>query len=599
MRSFLTSIPGWTWRKLQVQLVHPCLPRRLALVAVVLSSTALGLGFYLDDHVARYVYSDRQGAERLFKNHSGGFGFALGDPVENHWLMEMGWAPWFLDEHTRFAGFRPIAVLTHMLDFRVLLDSALLMHAHSLLWLAVMVIAVARMYRELFAPAVAGAAALLFALDYTHAFEVGYILNRHALLATTWGALTLAAHFRSRNAQQRRYAWLAPALYLLGLFTSELSISVAGYVIAFELLARQDARRTRALAVLPFVAITLAWGAWYSAAGFGASGTGFYIDPVREPPRYLSAFTQRGPLLLMGQFAGPPAELYYELPRDLALGVLSWAVIVVAIVAWALLPLLRSDRTARFWCLGMLGCLLPAAGADANNRQLLFVSLGAMGLLAQAWQLYAARPQEASSTPLSWMAGCAGLLLAFRLFVSPVLLPIMTVSVGLMSPVNTAAAAFAKEPYAGRDLIFVTAPYVYAVRVVQLFMRLSDEPLPRRVRYISAGAKPTTVRRAGANSLEVEFKDGLFSNPELRPERDRRLRMPPGSRVQLDGFYVEILADRPDAGPTRARFTFDKRLEDPSLAFYRWGERTFVPFAPPPLGEEVVLPGSRMPVGFE
>lgn len=595
MNQLLTRFPGWTWRKLYPKLVQPRLAWWLALVAIVLSSTALRLDFYLDDHVARYIYSDRDGAARLFRNHSGGFGFALGDPVENHWLMETGWAPWFLDGHMRFAAFRPIAVLTHMLDFRVLLDSPLLIHAHSLLWLGVMVIAVGRMYRELFAPALAGAAALLFALDHTHGFEVGYILNRHALLAMTLGALTLAAHFRYRRAQQPRYAWVGPPLYLLALLTSELSVSVAGYLLAFELLERQDGWRKRALAALPYVAITLAWSAWYSAAGFGASGTGFYIDPVREPLRYLRTFMERGPLLLLGQFSGPPAETYYELPKGIGLGMLIWALIVVAIVAGASLPLLRKDRTARFWCLGMLGCLLPAAGADANNRQLIFVSLGAMGLLAQAWQFYA---ESAPGKPKPWLAACASLLLAFRLILSPMLLPLMTVSVALLAPVNAAAAAFAREPYAGRELVFVTAPYVYSVRIVQLFMRLSDAPLPRHIRYISAGARKTTVRRVGPQTLEVEFENGLFSNPELRPERDRRIPMPPGTTVQLEGYRVEVVEDRPNAGPTRARFTFDKPLEDPGLAFYRWGERGFVPFALPPNGEPVVLPGAVMPIGF-
>jgi hypothetical protein len=304
---------------------------------------------------------------------------------------------------------------------------------------------------------------------------------------------------------------------------------------------------------------------------------------------------ERGPLLLLGQFSGPPAETYYELPKGIGLGMLIWALIVVAIVGGASLPLLRKDRTARFWCLGMLGCLLPAAGADANNRQLIFVSLGAMGLLAQAWQFYA---ESAPGKPKPWPAACASLLLAFRLILSPMLLPLMTVSVALLAPVNAAAAAFAREPYAGRDLVFVTAPYVYSVRIVQLLMRLSDAPLPRHIRYISAGASKTTVRRVGPQTLEVEFENGLFSNPELRPERDRRIPMPAGTTVQLEGYRVEVVEARPNAGPTRARFTFDKPLEDPGLAFYRWGERSFVPFAVPPNGEPVVLPGAVMPIGL-
>ena len=101
-------------------------------------------------------------------------------------------------------------------------------------------------------------------------------------------------------------------------------------------------------------------------------------------------------------------------------------------------PVLQRDRTARFLCAGMLLCLLPAAGPDANNRQLSFVSIGAMGLLAQAWQLYAA-----AAVTRARAAG-AGLLVGFRLLVSPLLMPLMTASIALVSPRNTAAAMFAR-----------------------------------------------------------------------------------------------------------------------------------------------------------
>jgi hypothetical protein len=137
------------------------------------------------------------------------------------------------------------------------------------------------------------------------------------------------------------------------------------------------------------------------------------------------------------------------------------------------------------------------------------------------------------------------------------------------------------------------------VRVLQLQLRMADRPLPRHIRYVSAGARPTTVRRVDPQTLEVTFPDGLLSNRELRPDRSRYLPMAPGTRVELEGYRVEVLADAPNAGPTRARFTFAKPLEDPSLAFYRWDERKFVPFVPPAMGEEVVVPGAVLPVGFE
>jgi hypothetical protein len=583
---------GWFWRKLQTWLTHPRLGVRLALLAMLLSSSALFIGFYLDDQTARYIYSERTDAERLFRNHSGGYGFALGDPTENHWLIEQGWAPWWLDLHMRFAGYRPLSVLSHRLDFGLLVHP-IAIHAHSLLWLGLMVLAVTRMYRALLAPAVAGAAALLFALDHTHGFAVGYVMNRHALIATCVGALILANHVRSRSADSWLTLSLGAAALGVSLFVSELAVCVCGYVVAYELMAREDAWAQRLMAAAPYVAVTLGWGVWYKAAGFGAVGTDFYIDPGADPLRFLQAFGVRAPLLLMGQLAAPPAESYYELVPELGAGLLGWAWLVIALAAFVLLPLLRRDRITRFWCLGMFVCLLPAAGPDANNRQLSFVSLGAMGVLAQAWQLYAAPGSD------KWRARLAGLFLSFRLVLSPLLLPLMTASIALLAPMNSAAAAFLQQPYAGRDVILVTAPYSYVARVLQIFMRMTDRPLPAHIRVLSAGSKPTTVLRTGPSTLEVSYPDGLFSRGELRPDRARMLRMPAGSQVQLKGLHIEVLAEQPDAGPTRVRFSFDKSLNDPSFAFYRWGEREFVVFAPPAVGEQTVLPGASLPVGFE
>jgi hypothetical protein len=78
-----------------------------------------------------------------------------------------------------------------------------------------------------------------------------------------------------------------------------------------------------------------------------------------------------------------------------------------------------------------------------------------------------------------------------------------------------------------------------------------------------------------------------------------RPRMPAGTTCKLQGLQIEVLADLPDAGPTRARFSFDKPLEDPSLAFYRWDERTFIPFTPPRIGEQLTLPGAVLPGGIK
>jgi hypothetical protein len=51
-----------------------------------------------------------------------------------------------------------------------------------------------------------------------------------------------------------------------------------------------------------------------------------------------------------------------------------------------------------------------------------------------------------------------------------------------------------------------------------------------------------------------------------------------------------VLAVEKDGRPAEARMRFSVPLEDPSLYWAKWGGRGYVPFAPPRVGETVVLP---------
>ena len=587
-----------TWDKLARFLAQPRLALTLALIAIGLSSTALLLDFYLDDYIGRYIYSELEGATRLFDNYSGGFGLAVGDPVENRWQMEAGWAPWWHYDQLRLALFRPLGVLVHALDFRLYRDNAFLMHAHNLLWLGALILAVTFMYRVALGPLIGGAAALLFAFDHTHGYAVGHICNRHALIGTLFGSLSLAFYVRHRCAPSRRDAVLGVTFYLFGLLTSESTVSIAAYIIGYALLVEQGAWSRRLLGAMPYVTLTLVWRALYTRAGFGAFGSGVYIDMGREPLQFARAFLERGPVLWLGQFLSPPAETYIVLPEASRLRMLILSLLVLVLSIWALLPLLRRDRMARFWCLGMLGSLVPAAATFPHNRQLIFVSLGAMGLLAQLFHYYAAVAPTPHGIGARLSRGFGMLLIGFHLVVSPFWLPLTTASVALTAPMHRGAASVGDDA-AGRELVFVTAPEFFSVRIVQLMKRLDGKPLPRLFRAISCEPEPIRVMRTGLRTLEVHYERGLLSKPMTDDlHRDARLAMPPGTQVKLTGFDVEVLHTTPDGRPDDVRFTFDVPLEDPDLVFYRWDEDKFVRFTPPAIGQQVALPGASAPLGL-
>lgn len=594
----LLDSPKWVWERLGRVFAHPRLGLWLALCAVLLSSTALFLGFFADDWIGRYVYSELPGAERLFRNYSGGYGIATGDPAENHWQMEEGWAPWWHYDRLRFALYRPIGVFFHRIDFELWPNNAFLMHAQNLLWLAALVVAMTWMYRGVLGALVGGVAAAMFAFDETHGFTVGHICNRHALIGALIGALSLGFHLRSRRGGPRRDALLGPLMYALGLFSSESTIAVVGYVVAYALLAEQGTWRRRALGVAPYLLITVVWRVLYTRAGYGAAGSGVYIDMGREPLNFLRAFLERGPILWLGQLLWPPADIYALLPTDAARLMLGWALLVLVASLWALMPLLRRDPVARFWLLGTVGSMVPAAATSPHNRLLIFTSFGALALFAQLFALYATELTRALSGLMRWGKRFGVWLIVYRLLMSPLGLPFATVHIALTAPLQNAAAAVGDE-VAGRDVVFVTAPGYNVVRLVQLMKRIDQEPLPARVRTISNEPKPITLVRADARTLEVTYTDGLLSPPSDDLHRDRRIPLPAGTRVSLSGFDVEVLEATPTGLAKRVRYTFDKPLEDPTFLFLQWDGRRFAPFQPPAVGGRVEVPAAFGPVGLE
>jgi hypothetical protein len=153
---------------------------RLAAVAALLAAPSLFIGFHLDDYVGRFINSDLPGAERLYRIYAGGYGLANGVRADTLWQMEQGYAPWWTDPDLHIELARPLSLLTHTLDARLWPDSAVVMHAHSIGWLVLVVLCATRLYRGVLGGAVGGLAALLFAVDHTHGFIVGFISNRRS-----------------------------------------------------------------------------------------------------------------------------------------------------------------------------------------------------------------------------------------------------------------------------------------------------------------------------------------------------------------------------------------------------------------------------------
>jgi hypothetical protein len=579
----------------------PRLPWRLGLLGALLVSPSLLVGFHLDDHLHRYLYSGKAGGRRLLEVYGSPFGIGNGKPADVHWQIEQGYAPWWTPTDFLLTPFRPLSALTHRLDAALWPDTAWAMHLHSVLWYAALCIAASLLYRSLCGRhhVLAGLCGLLYATDYTHGFAVGWIANRNAVISALFGVLALWAYVTGRTRDRAASSWLAAALLVVALLSGEGAIAIVGYVAAHALCLDRAPLRRRALALAPIAVALIAWRAPYAMSGAGARGSGLYLDPAREPLRFAAAALERVPLLLMGELGAPPAQTPLFVSPTFGRLTLMWALVFSVWLVVAAWPLLRRDAIARFFALGMAASLLPACATHPHSRLLYFVGLGAMGLLSRLW-LGAFEGEgwvPAPRVPRALTRGFAATFAAFHLGVSPPMLALMACSVAIGGSIQRGAES-ARTRAPGRDLVVMNAPEFFYVKLIPMLSGLDGGPAPRRLRALSFGAVPLEIDRPDARTLDLRFVGGLMREPLLELYRSGDDPPPVGTRIALEGLTIEVTEWTEDRHLAAARFRFDRSLEDPQLQLARWDGTRFAPYTPPAVGARDHLAAEPMRLGL-
>jgi hypothetical protein len=588
-------------RLLESWLLSSRLPIHLAVLAVVLLLPALGSGWQLDDLYHRTILTGRGPVGMTpWQVFSG----PPPDPAMHDELVELGVLPWWSSDGFRLSLFRPLSVLTMRVDYWLWPDSARLMHVHSLLWFAALVAAAALLYRRLMAPAwLAGLAALLYAIDDAHAGPAAWIANRNALIACLFGVLCLIAHDSWRRRGHRGAALLAPTCLAAALAGGEAALSTAGYLLAYAIFRETGSWRRRLVSLVPTGAILGAWAGIYRLGGYGAHGSGMYLDPLGDPIAYLRAVVARAPVALLGQWSPLPADLATLLPpeRQLAFWCLAaGALVLLAALAW---PLVRARPATHFWLLGSLLSLLPISAVFPSNRLLSFVGLGAMPLVAELMvSLWTGAPWLPDSTAWRRCARPAAVMLALtHLPLALVGMPLGALSiVQTGGPVDRAAATLPVDPaILGQELVLVNAPdYLLYVTHIPTYQLLAGRPAPARIRALSTGPTAISITRTGRRSLHVQIERGLFAGPLGLLFREATPGLPVGHAVALDGLTLTVLGVNERGEPDVVGYDFDTDLEDPSRRWFHFVDDGWRDFALPAVGETWRLEAPRGPLDF-
>ncbi len=209
--------------------------RRFVLVAALaLAAPSAICGFALDDYVLLHELAQPDGNEWAGRAPFDLFRWV--DPDHQPRLSDGAGLPWWTFEGAKLAFLRPVSSLTHALDHALWPRSALMMHVHNLFWFAVLLVLASSLYAELIESRwAAGVATAMYALDSTHAYPIGWISNRNALIGGAFGVATLLLHHRQRLSGGIGAALAAWLCFALSLLSVELALAVPGYLLAYAL----------------------------------------------------------------------------------------------------------------------------------------------------------------------------------------------------------------------------------------------------------------------------------------------------------------------------------------------------------------------------
>jgi hypothetical protein len=626
-------------------LSHRGFPLGLAFAAIVFMLPALQTGLFGDDLIQRltqlkpaelpahvidtgFVASDSGKLGTVLREL---FGY-LHEKGAAARAVAYGIAPWWGAGDWHAALFRPVTAFTHWVDYRIFPSTPALMHAHSIAWYAAAVFLAAYLYRKLWSSElgtfstrhggaetarvvprsilIAGLAGLLFLLDKNTYFPVMYVANRGFFVSLVFGLLCLDAHHRWRTTQSCRWMVGAALWLALAILSNEGGASTLAFLLAYALVLEPAGWRSRFFSLIPACAVLVGWRIVYVSSGYGVRNFLLYIDPGYTPLLFLKTLVPRASVLLGGQLTGLPPEavLAFDTKWQLIITAMFGCFsLVCGLVFW---PILRQDRTARFWATAMLLAVVPASTVAPFTKNLAFVAVGAFGVVA-SFLVHLAAPENYMRTSrwLRALAWCVALWLVVAHIPAALAARAGLARISPYIPAAMAqACAFPNSPGIGdRDVIVLNDPTI-ASAFVAFDRAYHHLPLPRTIRILVPGSVPIVVTRPDAFTLVLTAKRAdLIDTEATKPvEISRALKSAndllfgqriwrTGDQITGNGFVVQVLELSLRGSPRALAFRFEKPLDSSERVwlFFDWHQLRHAPFVLPGIGGSAEIAGPK------
>jgi hypothetical protein len=533
-------------------------------------------------------------------------------------LIERGLLPWFTQPELSLRFLRPISSFSLALDHALFGRNALCAHLHSVLWMLGLAFVAGQLYRRWLSARAAVLASILFAASPVFGIPLSWLASRHTLIAATFGALSLWCWLKGNEARDdgarghalwRALSWCSLVASLLSSESGLVTIAL----IAGSELASAGLRRGLLRAALP-IGTGLVYLAAYSALGYGARGSAFYVSPFEAPLAYLAGAALGVPALLSELLLGLPSVAAAMGGRPVLL-VLATLGVIAAVGAFQWQRALGSEitrgerRALAGLSVGALLGLVALTGAPVSGRVLPLPALATAaltGVLIERTSSVVRRqrtaPPGAALVPRGrwrWrIALTIGLLL--QLGVASLMRLTLPGQIAASAETQRALALDADVGGCARGgslyLVNGSDPTLTLYAPAALLFYTPEKAGAERFRVLSMAPAEQRLTRTTPNTLTLEVVgqerpstpfEGLFRAPDAPLE--------PGQRVVLPELTATVEAAR--AGLfTRARFEQPDAFASTCLLVWRNSRLESEPL--PAVGASLVVQHEAGPMGL-
>lgn len=544
------------------------------LLGLLLALPSLFSGYLLDDHflrqnnVAESVYLKRQPIDY--------FNFISSESDFNYYRERGILLSWWSGDQFRNRFFRPVASMVHAFEFKYFDNAPWVMHAGLItLWVLLVIVVSLLLKRFCSSPAALGAAIVLFVINDTHAFTIGWISSYNTLLCCVSGMVAFLMFDKWCIKGSIKALLLFIGGFINALLCSEGALALCGYLFAYVLFIHKGNLRQKTLKLVPPVLIAGSYVVFYFAFQFGVKYSGVYFSPA-------DLFTSNGIMipvkagaLLFSQLLSFPPICMALVPMG-ATGMII-EVVLLAVLLFLFRKSLFNSPHSSFFFTAMVFSILPFALGPVQDRLLLWSGMGAAGFLAELFS----EKQEKKGTVRSITMKS---LLFTNTFVSLFLfIPSLFTMVLLEKPSKIAAETITPNP-----TVVLNTPWDISLWYPPAIGAEMGRKWPDHLYPLYSGADTVSIKRTGERTIEATVARGWFTTPEMeRFSRSSRQPFKQGDRVKLDMMSAEIVDATCDGRPLKVRFEFTDALE--SFTWMQWTKERPVKREVPKMGIEEKL----------